>query len=71
MYGKNGFNQILDDLQTIQRGISGSDFASREGKQPGRAKQNTFNLRHAAGKMFSISHWEADIKGKPEQLVVP
>lgn len=67
---KNGFNQILGDFQTIQRGISGPDFASRERKQPGRAQQNAFNLRRAAGKMFSISHWEADVKGKPERLVV-
>lgn len=67
---KKRFNQILGDLQTIQQGISGPRFASREEKQPGRAEQNTFHLRHAAGKMFSISHWEADVKGKPERLVV-
>lgn len=70
-YGKNSFKQILGDFQIIQQGISGPAFASTEGKQASGAKQNTFNLRHAAGKMLSISHCEADVKGKPERLVVP
>lgn len=71
MYGKlNRFNQIFGELQIIQWGISGTGFACTEGKQPRGAKQNTFNLRHAAGKMFSVRHRETDIKGKPEGFTV-